>query len=121
MTNEPMIVLALISLTVVIIGHIFIIARWSGKVDAQLEEILKQPTNWVADLNAMGSSLRNDLSSQTGGLRAELAMWAAEVQRLRDARHNADGKIQIHEGKFQSYDRILDRLDIFVSPNERVK
>lgn len=114
MSDKAMIVVALVSLTVVIISHIFVIARWSGHVDAKLEDIIAQPNKWSSDLTAMGVSIRSELSNSVGGLRAELVIWTEEVKYLRVARHAADGKIQIHEGKFQAYDRIMGRLDMYV-------
>lgn len=114
MTTDTMIVVSLIALTVTMISHIFVIARWSGRVDARLEDIINQPSKWSSDLTAMGAAIRSELTTQVGGLRAELAIWSDEVKKLREARHNADGKIQIHEGKFQAYDRIIGRLDNYI-------
>ncbi len=114
MSSDLVISIALVSLTIVIIGHIFVIARWSGRVDARLEDILRQPGAWSSDLTAMGMAIRAELTTQIGALRAELSIWSDEVKRLRDARHSADGQIQILNGKVQAYDRIMGRLDSFI-------
>lgn len=63
------VVCSLIGLSVAIGVHIAIIARWSGRIDAFL-----------------------------AGNTERLTKAEAEIIRLRDARHEADGLIAMHEG-----------------------
>lgn len=116
---EWTIVISLIALTITMVSHIFVIARWSGRVDARLEEILKQPTNWATDLTTTTASLHNEMTAMSVAFQAKLDVWTDEVKRLRDARHTADGKIQIHEGRLQAYDRGFARLDAFLDSQGR--
>lgn len=73
-------IVALIGLIVVITLHIVVIARWSGQIDGYVK----------ANNERM---LRQDV----------------EVQRLRDARHETDGKVQRLIGQVSEIQRLFDR------------
>jgi hypothetical protein len=100
----------LVGLIFVVSTHIFIIARWSGKVDGKLDEIAKQP----GDLSGAANAIRMDFTAQVTGLRTELAIYTKEVEGLRIARHTADGNLQLLTGRINAYDRIMTRLDTFI-------
>lgn len=86
---------------VALMTHIFIMARWSGKVDANLTQIMGQPAQWTSDLNAVAVTLRLEIAKQD-----------AEIVALRTARHSADGDIQRHEGALREIGR---RLDVYAT------
>lgn len=118
MTVNAAIIISLITLILVVIGHIFVMARWSGRVDANLEAILRQPAAWNQDLSNTATALRTEISTQVASFRGELAIYVEETKKLREARHIADGIIQRHEGKFQNYDRAIARLETFMDEHE---
>ena len=103
---------AVISLTVTVLAHIFVIARWSGKVDGNLEAILRQPNMWSADLTATASSIRSEMSVAFSSLKAEMSIWVDEVKKLREARHEADGGIQQHEGRLREIEKQGTRIEL---------
>ena len=76
------VVVALIGLIIVILAHTVVIARWSGRIDGYLSA-------------ASENFKRID----------------CEIGKLRDARHVADGKIQLHDGQVRSLEARLRRLD----------
>lgn len=119
MTVNAAIIIALIGLILVVGTHIFVIARWSGKVDASLQQILSQPGRWQTDLTTAAQALRTEHSMTVGALRGELHATVEEVKALRKARHETDGKLQLHDGKFTAYDRALERLERFMDEHER--
>ena len=79
-TVNTTLVVALIGLIVVITVHIVVIARWSGKIDGYIQATAER-----------------------------LSSVDAEIRRLRDARHEADGKIARHEGLLREMRSLADR------------
>lgn len=104
------IVIALVGLAMAVVANIFVMARWSGRVDEKLEVILSQPSRWNSDLNAAAASIRAELKGEMGGVRAELDRMTEDVVTLRKARHEADGTIQRHEGSLSVQGRVLERI-----------
>lgn len=74
------VIVACLGLTIVIAVHIVVIARWSGRIDGYI-------TSNAERMNTMD----------------------VEIRRLRDARHEADGKIQRQEGMLREMQRLFDR------------
>ena len=83
-------------------------ARWSGKVDANLTQIMTQPKQWASDLTVAMTALRSELTSTKAELQAQGVVQAGEITTLRNARHEADGKIAMHEGALKEIGRRLD-------------
>ena len=79
MANNALAV-SIIGLIVVIVTHIVVIARWSGQVDGYIRA-------------------NNE----------RLSAMDIEIKRLRDARHEADGRIQLHDGALREVQRVLAR------------
>lgn len=88
------IVATLAGLTLAILTHIVIMARWSGQVDERLVQLLQQPARWTADLTATASAIRSDMSRMD-----------AEVQSLRDWRHETEGKVERHDGAISNLNK----------------
>lgn len=114
MTVNAAIIISLVTLIVVVIGHIFVMARWSGKVDARLEEILRQPGMWTTDLTNAANALRAEQAAAVSSLRGELSIYAKETEALRTARHQADGILQRHEGQLTAISRTIDRCEKWI-------
>lgn len=109
--NEPwFIAVPLVGLIVALATHIFIMARWSGKVDANLAQIMAQPGQWTTDLNAVAAAFRADVLAAKAEIKIRQDFLEAEIKLLRESRHDADGKIQLHEGLLRE---IARRLDIY--------
>ena len=103
-----MIAIPLIGLIVVVVTHLFIMARWSGKVDANLTQIMAQPAQWTTDLNAATAALRLEMTGVKLELNARIDSANAEIKILREARHDSDGKIAQHDGALREIGRRLD-------------
>lgn len=113
------VIITLIGLVIAVATHIFVIARWSGRVDASLEAILRQPQAWTDALNAAANSVRSEIAAKEASIRAELAIWVGETKALRDARHMADGMLMRHDGQIGEITRALARLEERVEENGR--
>ena len=85
MTNA--VVVSLIGLIVVIVIQIVFVSRWTGKIDGYMAANDERFRTYIAT---------ND---------RRVSQNEAEIIRLRDARHVADGKIQRHEGWLKELDR----------------
>lgn len=118
MNENVMIIVALVGLILVVVTHIFIIARWSGRVDGSLDAILRQPNMWTNDLTAAAASIRAEMAAAVAGLKAESAIMSEEIKQLRNARHAADGTIMRHEGTLKSLEQTADRLNDRLFPRE---
>lgn len=75
-------VIALIGFIIVIMAHTVVIARWSGRIDGYLEA-------------AANNFTRVD----------------CEIERLRDAKHDASGQLQKHTGQIRAIEGRLHRID----------
>lgn len=98
----------LIGLGIALVTHIFMMARWSGKVDANLTQIMAQPAQWQNDLNGVAVNLRGEVTAAKAESFMRYSLLEDEVKALRSARHDADGKIQQHEGAIREIGRRLD-------------
>lgn len=105
--SVPVIAISLISLSLIIAVHIVVISRWSGRVDASLEAILRQPSQWQRDMTTTASAIRAEIAGGIAGLKAEQNILAEEVKKLRESRHVIDGSVQRHEGAIRSIESLL--------------
>ena len=84
------VVISMLGLIVVVMVHIGIIARWSGRIEVYIEASNARLEAYIVAINA-----RMEMSDR-------------EILRLREARHVADGILQRHEGLLVELDRRRD-------------
>lgn len=108
--NPWIVGIPLCALAMALVTHIFIMARWSGKVDANLTQIMTQPAQWTTDLNSVAASLRLELVASKTEFKAITDSQNAEIKMLREGRHDSDGKIAQHDGMLREIGR---RMDIY--------
>lgn len=106
----------LIGLIVAMTMHIVIMARWSGKVDANLAQIMTQPAQAQAALQAMGEVWRNELIALRAEIKVKLDFLESEVKSLRDVRHELGNKVAVHEGQLTEMRHRFDRFDLPMGP-----
>ncbi len=109
--NQWAIVIPLVSLIVLMAGHIVGMARWSGKVDTVLAQILTQPAQWSNELTSTAVALRLEIASQVAAIRVQIEAIQAEIKVLREARHETDGTVMRHEGSLREMEKLLTKLE----------
>src|SRR5665213_317281 len=109
--NVWVIAIPLISLVAVVVLHIFAMARWSGKVDANLTQIMGQPAQWTTDLNAVAAAFRIELASIVAANHIATDGFSSEIRVLRDARHASDGMVARHDGQLREIEKTHTRLE----------
>ncbi len=114
--NVWAIAVPLVALILVVITHIFIMARWSGKVDANLTQIMAQPAQSRQEMATMAGQVQNDLAAMRSEANVRLSALEVEIKSLRVERHDVGNKVAVHEGQLSE---MRHRLDLY-SPSGKL-